>query len=155
MTPSWLTSSVEAGHALPCEDYAAVKDLKSNTARNCPADSACTGCSECEASQNSSHRRASVADLLSPPPTPPPQPTFSSTTNVSLVPDSQTWDISKAKSMFDHASRYVCTRLCPLTCPNQALVDQLRVMKKARELEGESRSALSYARAIAVRCTMC
>lgn len=83
----------------------------------------------------------------------PPLPTLSPATGVSLVSDSVPWDLEKAKEMFDYTapSRYSCARLCPLVCPNQGLVDELRIMKHARDLEGESTSVLAYSRAIAVR----
>lgn len=90
-------------------------------------------------------------DSLSPPPDPPPPPTFSSATGVTLLPDSVPWDLEKAREKFDNSVRYACTRLCPLVCPNQGLVEELRIMKQARDLEGEPKSALAYSRAIAVR----
>lgn len=40
--------------------------------------------------------------------------------------------------------------MSPLICPNQTLVNELSVIRRSRELEGEERSALSYSRAIAV-----
>lgn len=45
---------------------------------------------------------------------------------------------------------YACMRLCPLVCPNQALVDQLGIIKVSRELEGQGVNALAYERAISV-----
>ncbi|KAF8548993.1 Nucleotidyltransferase [Imleria badia] len=48
----------------------------------------------------------------------------------------------------NHLLHYCCQRASPLTCPNQALVDELDIIRKARFLEGEERSMLSYARAI-------
>lgn len=46
--------------------------------------------------------------------------------------------------------RYCVERRTPLVCPNQELVKQLAVIRRARELESEERSSLSYSRAIAV-----
>ncbi|KAG8893664.1 hypothetical protein FRC00_010197, partial [Tulasnella sp. 408] len=47
-------------------------------------------------------------------------------------------------------SRFACQRLSPLVCPNQALLQELGVIKWSRHLEGNSRSALSYSRAISI-----
>jgi hypothetical protein len=46
---------------------------------------------------------------------------------------------------------YCVQRRSPLICANQELVMQLAAIRRARELDGDNRSALSYARAIAVR----
>lgn len=51
----------------------------------------------------------------------------------------------------DHLAQYSCLRASPLGCVNQKLAEELNVMRKWRELEGEERSALSYQKAIAVR----
>ena len=50
----------------------------------------------------------------------------------------------------DSMSRYACRRASPLVCPNQALVEELSIIRQSRMLEGEDRSALSYARAASV-----
>jgi hypothetical protein len=47
-------------------------------------------------------------------------------------------------------SNYSVHRRTPLTCPNQDFISQLAVIKRARWLDGEERSELSYARSIAV-----
>lgn len=47
-------------------------------------------------------------------------------------------------------ARFACQRESPLVCPNQELVEQLDVIRRTRELDVDWRSALSYARAIAV-----
>lgn len=52
--------------------------------------------------------------------------------------------------LLDHTSRYSCQRASPLICPNQDLVRELDIMRRCRNLEGEERSMLSYARAIGV-----
>ena len=51
----------------------------------------------------------------------------------------------------DSGARFSCLRASPLVCANQGLCEQLDVMRRARELEGEDRSALSYLRAVSVR----
>lgn len=47
--------------------------------------------------------------------------------------------------------KYCVQRHSPLVCANQDLVMQLAAIRRARELDGDNRGALSYARAIAVR----
>ena len=54
----------------------------------------------------------------------------------------------------NYASRYACCRASPLVCPNQALLEELSVLERHRELQGLSFNALSYARAISVRCRL-
>jgi hypothetical protein len=49
-----------------------------------------------------------------------------------------------------HDSLYAVQRASPLVCPNQLLIRELDDIRRSRELEGEARSALSYARAISV-----
>ncbi|KLO18882.1 Nucleotidyltransferase [Schizopora paradoxa] len=148
VTSAWLTSSAKAGYPFPCGEFAAVKDLAGETIRNCPDSTTCKGCAKCFSNSRSSSMQL-TPDALSPPPNPLSPPTFSPATGVTLVSDSLAWDLERAKDKFDNSSRYACTRLCPLVCPNQGLVEELRVMKQARELEGEPRSVLAYSRAIA------
>lgn len=50
----------------------------------------------------------------------------------------------------NYLSTFCCQRPSHLTCPNQALVEELDIIRRARLFEGEERSMLSYARAIAV-----
>ncbi|KAJ6589871.1 hypothetical protein DFH09DRAFT_976338 [Mycena vulgaris] len=49
-----------------------------------------------------------------------------------------------------YTSRYACLRKCPMTCPNQELVQQLGIIRRSRELEGQDIRALSYERTISV-----
>ncbi|TFK51026.1 Nucleotidyltransferase [Heliocybe sulcata] len=51
-------------------------------------------------------------------------------------------------SKFDWKAKYACCRVSPLVCPNQGLCDELNIIRKSREVEGEGRSELSYQRAI-------
>jgi len=53
-------------------------------------------------------------------------------------------------AVLDHTSRYACQRASPLICTNQDLVRELDIIRRCRNLEGEERSMLSYARAIGV-----
>jgi hypothetical protein len=50
----------------------------------------------------------------------------------------------------DHTAHFCCSRASPLVCPNQSLCAEFDVLRRSRVLEGNERSALSYARAIAV-----
>ncbi|OSX61678.1 hypothetical protein POSPLADRAFT_1145446 [Postia placenta MAD-698-R-SB12] len=65
-----------------------------------------------------------------------------------LLPPDPSFPTDIAK--LDYASRYACQRPSPLVCPNQSLAKELDIMRRSRALEGEERSALSYARAISV-----
>jgi len=47
-------------------------------------------------------------------------------------------------------SRFAVQRASPLVCPNQDLVEQLAVIRDARKVDGDERSATSYSRSIAV-----
>ena len=58
--------------------------------------------------------------------------------------------ITSAQADLDPRAKLACQRESPLTCPNQELVEQIDVLKRARELDLNWQSALSYARAIAV-----
>ena len=49
-----------------------------------------------------------------------------------------------------HTAKLACCRASPLVCPNQALVEELDVIRRMRWLEGEEVNALSYSRTIAV-----
>jgi DNA polymerase mu len=49
------------------------------------------------------------------------------------------------------SAKLACQRESPLVCANQELVEQIDVLKRARELDLNWQSALSYSRAIAVR----
>ncbi|TCD66672.1 hypothetical protein EIP91_001090 [Steccherinum ochraceum] len=53
-------------------------------------------------------------------------------------------------SKLSYNSRYAVQRASPLICPNQSLAVELDIIRRSRALEGEERSALSYARAISV-----
>ena len=51
-----------------------------------------------------------------------------------------------------YISRFAVQRASPLVCPNQAILVQLDVIRNARALDGDERSAMSYSRSMAVRC---
>jgi hypothetical protein len=53
-------------------------------------------------------------------------------------------------TVLNHLSHFCCQRSSQLICSNQALVEELDIIRRARFFEGEERSMLSYARAIAV-----
>lgn len=58
--------------------------------------------------------------------------------------------VTNAQVDLSPSAKLACQRESPLVCPNQKLVEQIDVIKRARELDMDWRSALSYARAIAV-----
>ena len=57
---------------------------------------------------------------------------------------------TSAQADLSQTARLACQRESPLICPNQELVEQIDVIKRARELDTDWRGVLSYARAIAV-----
>jgi hypothetical protein len=121
VTPQWLLDSVEHNRPMPCGDYAALSDLHNETIQNCP---------------DTNHSDSGSLPPTSSPPSPKPA----------------TADIGTSVSgKLSHKSRFACARASPLVCPNQDLVEQFDVVRRSRALEGEDISALTYARAIAVR----
>ncbi|KAH7921441.1 Nucleotidyltransferase [Leucogyrophana mollusca] len=125
VSPKWLEDSVKNGRPMPCGDYAALRDLREETAEQCPDQPG----SSCDSSHPKSPSSTSVA-LQSPDPAGTPDPA----------------DIEQ----LTYTSRYCCARASPLVCPNQELVRQLDIIRQSRSLEGEERSMLSYSRAISV-----
>jgi DNA polymerase IV len=134
VTPDWLRDSVARGSPLPCEDYAALPDLREVDEKLSPrsiSKSRITSHHGSPPLRSQSPSRATHTDsipptYLLPPPVPPPE--------VKL----------------DHTTRFCCSRASPLVCPNQPLSDALDVLRRSRALESNERSALSYGRAIAV-----
>ena len=57
---------------------------------------------------------------------------------------------TSAQADLSQTARLACLRESPLICPNQELVEQIDVIRRARELDADWRGVLSYARAIAV-----
>lgn len=57
---------------------------------------------------------------------------------------------TSAQADLSHSAKLACQRNSPLVCPNQELVEQISVLERARELDLDWQSALSYTRAIAV-----
>jgi DNA polymerase IV len=212
VTPQWLRDSVAHGSSLPCEDYAALSELRYTTRQNCPAcgcsghqtseddpedigattreriakriakrlkrETPCTQC-QCDCIRSSSScakhnglpsppSSSSDIVIISRPSTPPvnfltPETTPSKhpssectllidmpalRTPAYLLPPSS--PVLTNMSRLRHDAPYACQRASPLKCPNQDLVDALNIIKQSRNLEGESRSELSYMRGIAV-----
>jgi hypothetical protein len=117
---------------MPCGDYTALRDLHDETVHNCPDPDSCESCGS-----------------KSPSRVPPPSKSPSRTPFESN--DDKTLDVVDiTKLSLSHTSRYACCRASLLVCPNQGLANELDVVRRSRSLEGEDRSALSYARAIAV-----
>ena len=57
---------------------------------------------------------------------------------------------TSAQADLSATAKFACQRESPLVCPNQELIEQIDVIRRARELDINWQSALSYARAIAV-----
>ncbi|KAF8346009.1 hypothetical protein F5887DRAFT_964521 [Amanita rubescens] len=68
----------------------------------------------------------------------------------SRLPLSIPLDTTSDQVKANYKSRYACCRASPLICPNQALIEELHVLERSRELEGKSTNALSYERAISI-----
>ena len=129
VTPEWLRRSVRDGKPAPCEEYAAVEGLRRTTTNNCPKSNSSARSPTCTALS---------LDRLSPPRVP-----------AHLLPPDPPPVFDTAS--LDSGARFSCLRASPLVCANWGLCEQLDVMRRARELEGEERSALSYRRAVSVR----
>ncbi|OBZ65065.1 DNA-directed DNA/RNA polymerase mu [Grifola frondosa] len=144
VTPQWLRDSVKNGSSLPYDNYIAIQDLQDTIVQNCP-ECNCKPCA-CSPSSTSSyassslrHSQESLASATSATSPPTAIPAY-------LLPPSPPLETDITK--LDYTSRYACQRASPLVCPNQALVHELDIIRQSRALEGEVRSALSYARAV-------
>ncbi|VDC00335.1 unnamed protein product [Peniophora sp. CBMAI 1063] len=150
--PAWLEDSVAQGKALPCEDYAALRDLKETTCANCPSGRCTCGPTDSDSdtsplntptkakkprSFDHSQRESAVART-------------SARTEIPgyLLPPETPYAVEMEKLRFN--TRFSCQRATPLRCINQDLCDTLEIIRRSRLLVGEDRSALSYGRAIAV-----
>ncbi|KAI0062418.1 Nucleotidyltransferase [Artomyces pyxidatus] len=133
VTPAWLRDSFAQGQALPCGSYAALSSLHDTTVANCPTDSDSEPEVAPAPSTAYSKSHTQKLDIENIPENLLPPRTFPKT------------DLAK----LDHTARFSCARASPLTCLNQGLCNELDVMRRLRELEGEERSALSYRRAVA------
>ncbi len=131
---------MEKERPLPCADYAALQDLKEATEEHCPRSksqspvAALSKSGSSSASLKKSPRPPLRAAHISPAP-----PAF-------LLPPSK----PPSPVELDHTTRFSCSRASPLVCPNQSLCAEFDVLRRSRVLESNERSALSYARAIAV-----
>ncbi|RDB25356.1 DNA-directed DNA/RNA polymerase mu [Hypsizygus marmoreus] len=123
VTPEWLRDSIQQKRFLACGDYAALSELREETAANCP---------DCKMQLTSCHCVSS------------------SSTNVKSSADPATHLITSTKVLSNYAARYACQRASPLVCPNQTLCAELNILRLHRELEGKAINALGYERAIAI-----
>lgn len=133
VTPEWLRDSIEQGRPLPCADYAALQVLKEATEEHCPRSKSQPKVTKPGSTSQDSLRPSSRAAHINPDP-----PAF-------LLPPSK----SPTPVELDHTAHFSCSRASPLVCPNQSLCAEFDVLRRSRVLEGNERSALSYARAIA------
>jgi hypothetical protein len=138
VTPDWLRDSIAQGRLLPCADYAALSELKATTEMHCPRSASLfpqNSPSKSKSQPPTRTSRVTHVDLtppafLLPPPVPPPP------------------------EKLDHTARFSCSRPSPLVCVNQSLCSALDILRRSRALESNERSALSYARSIAVSLTL-
>ncbi|KZT61982.1 Nucleotidyltransferase [Calocera cornea HHB12733] len=140
LSTQWLEDSAALGEGRPCEEYLALKGLRPASRAGTPA---------LTTSAPSTAPSTPAPEPVSPKPAnakpPPPAPgTSGRTTNDEEIPLNFTtpWPLPN--------SRYACKRRTPLYTPNEELLRSLAVIMRSRELEGEDRSALSYARGISV-----
>ena len=128
---------MEQGRPLPCVDYAALPVLKEATEEHDPrskSQSKVTAISKPASPSQDSLRPSSRPAHIGPAP-----PAF-------LLPPSK----PPTPVELDHTAHFSCSRASPLVCPNQSLCAEFDILRRSRVLEGNERSALSYARAIAV-----
>ncbi|KZO98779.1 Nucleotidyltransferase [Calocera viscosa TUFC12733] len=143
LSTRWLEDSAAAGKKRPEEGYLAVKGLRpggqgspalAGSAPGTPGDSA-------DSDRAAPEAQGKKRQLSSSPRAPSPAPQASDSDSIPLhfTPG---WPVPN--------SRYACKRRTPLYTPNEPLLTALAVIMRSRELEGEDRSALSYARGISV-----
>lgn len=122
VTPDWVLHSVRHQKRLPFDEFLAIPEVIPS---QIPVELRGTPSPQVEESNILDHpnRPTGTAPRL------PPNPHF--------VPASM--------------PNYCVQRRSPLVCANQELVVQFAAIRRARELDGDNRGALSYARAIAVR----
>ena len=125
MTPDWVLQSVKQQKHLPFDEFLAIEGVTPNRIPMEPHGAPLPQVIQIEDSDESEHPSQPTVTT----PRLPPNPHF--------VPASM--------------PTYCVLRHSPLVCANQELVMQLAAIRRARELDGDNRGALSYARAIAVR----
>jgi hypothetical protein len=139
VTPDWLRDSVAQGSSLPCADYSALPDLKRED--------------EKRPSSSKSESRFTSSLLHGSPPTRPQSPPRAAHAEITppafLLPP----PVPPPAVELDHTAHLCCSRASPLVCVNQPLCAAFDVLRRSRALESNERSALSYARAIAVSVT--
>ena len=125
VTPDWVLQSVKQQKRLPFDDFLAIEGVTPDRIPMVPHATPPPQVIQIEDSDESDHPGRPTVTT----PRLPPNPHF--------VPASM--------------PTYCVLRHSPLVCANQELVMQLAAIRRARELDGDNRGALSYARAIAVR----
>ncbi|KAG9312111.1 hypothetical protein JVU11DRAFT_7398 [Chiua virens] len=123
VTPDWLRDSVSSGTIQPCGKYAALRGLQDGTERVCP-------------------EAKTTANL-----TPRASPNYRGQIPIFVDPEASVKETDLAA--LNYLSQFCCQRASTLICPNQSLVEELDIIRRERMFEGEERSMLSYARAIA------
>jgi DNA polymerase mu len=125
VTPDWLRESVKEGRPVACGGFAALRELHDATVEHCPE------------SEGKSESQASSSASASPPP---PQ----------QKDDAPSFRPTNPRVFSKWRAKYACERASPLVCPNQKLAVELGILNRARDLEGNNMSALSYEKSVAV-----
>ena len=125
VTPEWVIQSVKQQKRLPFDEFLAIEGVTSNLIPVERHGTPSPQMAQVEGASASGHHPRSID-------TAPQLPS-----NPHFVPANM--------------PKYCVQRHSPLVCANQGLVMQFAAIRRARELDGDRRGALSYARAIAVR----
>jgi DNA polymerase IV len=125
VTPLWVEDSLLHERMMPVIDYIPIEELKQ------------LGQSSQAGSSKDAYAKVD-----------PPVPLYPQS---QLQAESSSSSGSKGAYTPRYTSSYACQRHSPLVCPNQDLIEELMVIKRAREVDGDMRSMLSYSRAISVR----
>lgn len=173
VTPQWLQDCASQKKPLPCEEYAAIQELRTETAKNCPdCNFASCACSDSDTEADAPHAEQTSQQSIRPSSPAHPLEAELHTELKHPVSHAPHEDVLPTKSAahvklpvvllppdppipttlekLNYTSRYACQRASPLICPNQDLVRELDVMQRSRAMEGEERSVLSYERAVSV-----
>lgn len=135
VTPEWVEESAEKGECLPWGPFAALQEITQDLQKPWPP-----------------NRIGKIDEVAGIVPSSASASASSSKRSSGVLGGGGGGGGGKGQVKFTprYDSSYACEKHCPLVCPNQGIVEQLHIIRKAREIEGDKRSALSYSRAIAV-----
>ncbi|KAF5321048.1 hypothetical protein D9619_001670 [Psilocybe cf. subviscida] len=125
--PDWLRETAAQGKPVECGAYASLGALHKETVDNCP---------DCH-----DHANRSRSSTLAP------DDEYASNDEGGGPTMTKPTDSGVFK---DWTAKYACQRASPLVSVNQGLVNELNVIGRSRELEGEEVNALAYEKAAAI-----